>query len=190
MTTKIAMTSLRRKSILQQASGYVELGELLVEADKPTPLAAQKLLLRALELLNQLPEPTRSKPTAKLLEGEALRSLGRWQPAIDSLWLVVQEAPHQTQAWLGMGWCLKRLGRLNEAIAILEQGLVASPKQPILHYNLACYCSLGGSVQTAIDHLTQAIAVDVRFRDLTAVERDFDPIRTDPRFVQATHLTA
>ena len=71
MTPSIAMTSLRRKSILQQSSGYIELGELLVEADKPTPLAAQKLLLRALELLNQLPEPTRSKPTAKLLEGEA-----------------------------------------------------------------------------------------------------------------------
>lgn len=65
-----AMTRHRRQTLLRHASGYIELGELLLEADKPTPASAQKLLLRALEELNQLPEPTRSKADAKLLEGE------------------------------------------------------------------------------------------------------------------------
>jgi type II secretory pathway predicted ATPase ExeA len=38
------------------------------------------------------------------------------------------------------------------------------------------------------EHLTKAIAIDRRFRELTQVEPDFDPIRSDPRFVEATHL--
>jgi tetratricopeptide (TPR) repeat protein len=184
-----AMTRNRRQAILGQAAGYIELGELLVETDKPVPESARKLLLRALRVLDELPEPTRSKPDAKLLEGEALRALGCWQDAITPLTLVSQEDPLRLESWLGLGWCLKRLGRLDEAIAMLERGIEAAPRQPILHYNLACYLSLDGNVQAAIEHLTLAIAIDGRFRDLTEVEPDFDPIRTDPRFVAVTTVT-
>ena len=157
-----AMTRLRRQAILKQASGYIELGELLVEADRPLPASAARLLGRALDLLAELPEPTRSLARAKLLEGEALRALGRWDDALEPLRCVTAQEP----------------GRLE-----------AAPLQPILHYNLACYLSLGGSVQAAIEHLARAIAIDGRFRDLTEVEPDFDPIRQDPRFVAVTHVT-
>lgn len=183
-----AMTSLRRRAILREASGYIELAELLLEPDGPTPPNSQKLLLHALRLIDQLPEPTRSKEEAKLLEGEALRALGRWQEAIAPLTTASRESPQRLEAWLGLGWCYKRLGRLDEAIAVLEQGLAAAPKQPILHYNLACYHSLAGNASTAVEHLTQAISKDGRFRALTEVERDFDPIRTDPRFQAVTSV--
>lgn len=184
-----AMTRLRRQAIIRQASGYIELGELLVENDRPVPTSARKLLEHALGLLAELPEPTRSLPHAKLLEGEALRALGRWEDALVPLRLVTECDPERLEAWLGLGWCLKRLDRLDRAIDVLKQGLVATPLQPILHYNLACYLSLDGSVQAAIEHLTRAIAIDGRFRVLTEVEPDFDPIRTDPRFVAATSVT-
>ena len=179
------MSRPRRKAILRQASGYIELGELLVEADRPVPASARRLFDRALGLLDSLPEPARTLPEPKLLEGEALRALGRWTEALAPFRLVTDEDPARIEAWLGLGWCLKRLGRLDEAIA----GLEAAPRQPILHYNLACYLSLDGSVQAAIEHLTRAIAIDGRFRDLTEVEPDFDPIRADPRFVAATSVT-
>lgn len=184
-----AMSSNRRQAILREASGYVELGELLVEADSPTPPHAAKLLLRGLATLELLPEPTRSRADARLLEGEALRALGRFDAAIVPLTSVADEHPQRVEAWLGLGWCLKRLGRLDAAIDMLRRGLEASPQQPILFYNLACYYSLGGNVAAAVEHLTQAIALDDRFRDLTQLERDFDPIRKDPRFLAVTHVT-
>jgi tetratricopeptide (TPR) repeat protein len=184
-----AMSSNRRQAILREASGYVELGELLVEADAPTPPHAAKLLLRGLATLELLPEPTRSRADARLLEGEALRALGRFDEAIVPLTSVADEHPQRVEAWLGLGWCLKRLGRLDAAIDMLRRGLEASPQQPILFYNLACYYSLDGNVAAAVEHLTQAIARDDRFRDLTQLERDFDPIRKDPRFLAATHIT-
>ena len=184
-----AMPRLRRQAILREASGYIELGELLVPSDGPVPPSGRKLLDRALGLLALLPEPTRSTPVAKLLEGEALRALGSWDAALEALTLVAAAEPTRLESWLGMGWCLKRLGRLDEAIAALEGGLKASPRAPILLYNLACYHALAGRVQAAIEHLTNAISLDDRYRDLTVAERDFDPIRKDPRFVAITHVT-
>lgn len=184
-----AMTRLRRQAILRQAAGYIELGELLVEADRPLPASAGRLFDRALAMLSELPEPTRARPDARLLEGEALRALGRYEEALVPLRAVTESDPARIEAWLGLGWCLKRIGRLSDAIAELERGLAGAPAQPILHYNLACYLSLDGSVQAAIEHLTQAIAIDGRFRALTEAEPDFDPIREDPRFVAATSVT-
>ena len=188
-STTIIMSRHRRQAILRESSGYVELGELLLEQDKPVPASGQKLLERAIDLLAHLPEPTRSHAAAKLLEGEALRALGRWVESLESLRLVTEQEPKRLEAWLGMGWCLKRLDRLDEAVGILQQGLSFSPREPILLYNLACYHSLGGHVQVAIEHLTKAISLDDRYRDLTEAEPDFDPIRKDPRFVAVTHVT-
>jgi len=188
-TAMTAMPRIRRQAILREASGYIELGELLVQPDGPVPLSAEKLLNRALAMLATLPEPTRSTPVAKLLEGEALRASGRWEESLAALRLVAEQEPKRLESWLGMGWCLKRLGRLDEAIAALGQGLAASPREPILLYNLACYHALAGRVQAAIEHLTNAISLDDRYRDLTLAERDFDPIRKDPRFVAITHVT-
>ena len=185
----LTMSRYRSRAIFREASGYIELGELLVRPDEPVPRHAKKLLHRGLSALEKLPESSRSRPNAQLLYGEALRCLGRFEDALVSYTTVIQVQPKQIEAWLGIGWCLKRMGRLHDAIQFLKKGLMASPKQPILFYNLACYHSLDGNVNAAIEHLTQAIVLDDRFRNLTQIEPDFDPIRKDPRFQAATHIS-
>ncbi|MGI9177379.1 MAG: TPR end-of-group domain-containing protein [Pirellulales bacterium] len=182
------MNSLRRQLHFQHAAGYIELGELLADADIPVPEHARKLFRRALAELRELPETNRRGPVASMLEGRALRALGGWEEALEPLKRAAESVPEQLEPWLGLGWCYKRLGRLDEAIAALRSGLEAAPGQPLLLYNLACYHSLAGDVSAAVDHLTRAISLDDRFRDLTGAERDFDPIREDPRFVAVTHV--
>jgi len=182
------MNSHLRHLHLRHAAGYVELGELLVDGDQPVPAHARRMFERARDELAVLPEPTRMGPVASLLEGRALRNMGLWEAAVAPLRRAAEAGPEKLEAWLGLGWCYKRLGRLDEAIAALRSGLEAAPGQPLLLYNLACYHSLAGDVSAAVDLLTKAISLDDRFRDLTGTESDFDPIRSDPRFVAATHV--
>ncbi len=175
--------------VLRRATGYLELGELLVDGEANPPAAARRLLERALAELGTLSAAERLASGPSLVEGEALRALGLWQSALGPLGRAAEGRGH-LEAWLGIGWCQKRLGRLDLAIAALGRGLEAFPNQALLLYNLACYHSLAGDVPAAVDHLTRAIAIDARFRDLTGAEHDFDTIREDPRFVAVTTVIA
>jgi tetratricopeptide (TPR) repeat protein len=190
-TAMNATVGVIEQAALRRAAGYVELGELLLVGEEATPAVSVTVLRRALAELAVLPESLRHQPLASFLEGEALRALGEWNAAIPALTRATAGGRRggRLEAWMGLGWCWKRLDRLDDAIGALREGLTAFPEEPILHYNLACYHSLAGGVQAAIDHLTRAIEIDGRFRDLTGAERDFDAIRTDPRFVAAVHVT-
>lgn len=173
----------RRTMLLRQASGYIELAELGSRPDQPNPGVAARLLDRAIELLDELPAESRMCGESLVLRAEALRTLGRYEQALPHFRAAVVERQRSVAGWLGLGWCLKRLDRLTEAVAALTQGVIACPEEPILSYNLSCYHSLAGNVTEAVTFLTRAIASDDRFRSLTTAERDFDPIRDDPRFV-------
>ena len=115
------MNSHHRQLHLRQAAGYVELGELLADGDAPVPCHSRTLFHRALAELRQLPQPTREAPTSSLLEGRALRALGEFADAVVPLRRAAEAAPQELEAWLGLGWCSKRLGRLDEAIDALRQ---------------------------------------------------------------------
>lgn len=173
---------------LRRAAGYLELGQLLADGDAPPPPSARAVLRRALDELGRLGEPERTAAPASLIEGETFRAAGDWSAALEPFTRAATTDGH-VEAWLGLGWCRKRLGDVPGAIAALEQGLARHPRQAILFFNLACYHSLGGNVTAAVDHLARAISLDSRYRDLTAAEHDFDPIRDDPRFVAATSVT-
>lgn len=175
--------------LLRRAAGYLELGQLLADGDGQPPASARAVLRRALDELDRLPAADRGGTTASLLAGETLRAAGEWHAALDPFARAAAGDDGRLEAWLGLGWCRKRLGDVPSAIAALEQGLARHPRQAILFYNLACYHSLVGNVSAAVDHLARAISLDSRYRDLTAAEHDFDPIRDDPRFVAATSVT-
>ena len=175
---------------LRRAAGYLELGQLLADGDSTPPVSARAVLRRALDELGNIPEPERTAMPASLIEGEAFRAAGDWAAAIAPFLRAAVADAGRVDAWLGLGWCRKRLGDVPGAIEALERGLERHPQEAILFYNLSCYHSLAGDVARAVDHLTRAIALDARYRDLTAVEHDFDPIRDDPRFVAATSVSA
>jgi mannose-6-phosphate isomerase-like protein (cupin superfamily) len=70
----------------------------------------------------------------------------------------------------------------EEGLAILEAALADYPDSPLLYYNIACCESLLGRKDEALGHLKLAIKGHAPFVELAREDRDFDPVREDPRF--------
>ncbi len=112
----------------------------------------------------------------------------RFREAIVPLQRASTAQPENIHIHLAIGWCQKRLGRLDLAIQALEDAMEFSPDEGIIHYNLACYWSLAKNKGLALQYLSQSFDLDPNYRDLVAHERDFDPIRTDRDFQMLTSV--
>lgn len=75
--------------------------------------------------------------------------------------------------------------RYDEVERILNEALAENPGYPGFLYNLACVYSLTGRGDEAIDALRTAVQTDARFAEYAQGDKDFDPIREDPRFASA-----
>jgi tetratricopeptide (TPR) repeat protein len=164
----------RYQRILREAGGYLELG----------------LPRNALDILSRMTEPGTFKGHKLYLTGEALRALERYGEASQVLEEASELTPSNIQVWLALGWCYKRSGRLDQAISALEHAREVDADQAIIHYNLACYWSLCGEKERALNCLSKAIQIEPNYRDLIGDESDFDPIRSDPDFQALTSMLA
>jgi tetratricopeptide (TPR) repeat protein len=72
-------------------------------------------------------------------------------------------------------------GRLEDARALIREGLERHPGNTSLLYDLACVEASLGEKDAALEHLRDALA-NPRFREQAANDEDFAPLRDDPRF--------
>ena len=163
---------IRVQRILREVEGYLEIN----------------MPLTALEVLNRLKEPGTFRGQQLYLTGEALRALERYQDALVPLEQAADLQPSNLRVWLALGWCYKRAGQLELAIDALQRGEEVAPDEAIVPYNLACYWSLAGKKELALNNLSRAIAMDPNFRDMIHDEPDFDPLRSDPEFRALTEI--
>jgi hypothetical protein len=73
-------------------------------------------------------------------------------------------------------------GDYARAYDIAAEGLGDWPDHPVLHYQLACFASLDGRGDQAIEHLRVAFAGDERTHGWAAGDSDLDPIRDRPNY--------
>jgi tetratricopeptide (TPR) repeat protein len=71
---------------------------------------------------------------------------------------------------------------MDAAVAIMEEALEVRPGNPVALYDLACFESLAGRREQALEHLGQALAGDPSLADQAREDEDLDAIRDDPRF--------
>jgi hypothetical protein len=67
----------------------------------------------------------------------------------------------------------------------VREGLERYPDNASILYTLACFESLGGDRDSALEHLGQAAAHEPRVAEWAKDDADLDPIRDDPRFESA-----
>jgi Flp pilus assembly protein TadD len=164
--TMNASNYIRRNKIENEAEGYLELG----------------MAQQALSTLSRLGDISALDANGLHVLGESLRTLKRFDEAIEPLRRAAEATNDNIQVLLALGWCYKRVGRLDLAINTLEQALAVEPSEPLLRYNLACYFSLAGNKNRALRYLSQTLSIAPNYRRLIDDEPDFNPIRQDPDF--------
>ena len=155
---------------LQAASGFLDL-------EMPEQALAE---LKPIEIDDLRP--------LQWLRASALTQLERFDTAERIYRRMLNRKPDDIDAAVGRAWCLKRLDRLDEAIATLEKSVRLNPGEAILQYNLACYHALTTDKQNCLSRLGRAIRLDRSFAALVEEETDFDGIRTDDDFAALVSL--
>ena len=178
----------RRQQLLREAEGYLDLATALGDESRLDVDVRDRLARRALLQIDSARSVGGDSFEALYLEGEAYRTMGRWQSAIAPLEGARELNGANIYVHLALAWCYKRADKLDKAIEMLEEALTVEPTEAILYYNLACYWSLAGNAQLACSFLSEAFDLDSNYRDLVPTEEDFNPIRSHPAFVSLTSV--
>jgi tetratricopeptide (TPR) repeat protein len=73
----------------------------------------------------------------------------------------------------------------RRGIEIVGKGLERYPDNPSVLYTMACFESLAGETDSALEHLRQAATHEPKVAKWAEGDADLDPIRDDPRFESA-----
>ena len=158
----------RIKRQLSEAEGYLMLG----------------MPGKALAILEARDEWATMRFEAALLTGEALRTSGRHREALKPLEVAASLRPGDVSVAVALGWCYKRTQRLAQAIDALGRAARHQPREPLLHYNLACYWALAANPTQALAALARALELAPNLRDQVPREADFDSLRGLPEFAR------
>jgi len=178
----------RRKQLLEEVEGYLDLTMVLSNQFPLSNAARDRIANRALTTLQKLEQDAQDSPKALRYKGEALRVMERFEEAIEPLTAAKNSEPENISVLLALGWCYKRLGKIDSAIQALEDALACCPDEAIIHYNLACYWSLENNVPLALVYLAQSFDLDPEYRCTVAEEAEFDSLRYHAEFVAVTSV--
>jgi len=179
---------IQRQQLLQEVEGYLDLVMVLSDRYPLSVASRDGIAKRALGTLRRLEPETRESAIALHLKGQAYRVMERYDEAIEPLKAAKEAEPENFHILLALGWCYKRVHKIDAAIQVLEDALAVCPDEAIIHFNLACYWSLANNVPLALVYLAQSFDLDPKYRDMVQDEADFDPLRNHPEFVALTSV--
>lgn len=173
------------RQLVQEAEGYLDL-VTSVSQWTPTPVVRDRVAERAIAVLSRLPDAGADQAKVLRLLGQANKVMERYAEAVPFLEQSASLDCENVETFLALGWCQKRLGRIDLAIEALQAAQSAEPGEAIVYYNLACYWSLAKNKQHALDNLSRALSMESAYRDMIDAESDFDNLRDDPDFQALT----
>ncbi len=105
----------------------------------------------------------------------------KWRPAYDVAGQLVEHYPEEPAGWIDRAYALRRMkgGGLLAAFDALLPALQLFPTEPVIPYNLACYCAQLDKLDEALKWLDAAYAVGDRSTLLKMARNDPDlePLR-------------
>jgi len=120
-------------------------------------------------------------PDVEAIEDYVLAKLGKYDKRIDSL----AREPRNGEEWYDRAYNFYHNERYAEAATAFRRAAAEGHRPETALYNAACSYALLGETDPAIATLKDAINAGWDDMDKIAEDSDFDPIRSDPRFVRA-----
>lgn len=104
----------------------------------------------------------------------------QWDDAIEVARKLVQRAPERASGWLNHAYAVRRApgGSLAQAWDVLRPVADKFPKDPIVHFNLACYACQMGQLDEARDWLRRALKAGDKeqIKLMALVDEDLAPL--------------
>ena len=151
---------IRTETRLQYANGYLDLGMMKDAA----------LELNAIDEKDRLNSEVLSMWTR-------LYSVSKdWFEMEGIAMQLVEKDPENGFGWVNWAYALREMERIEEAKEVALRGLSRCPKEAVLWFNLACYCSLLGEVEASSKHLDRAIALEKSFEAEAVDDSDLDKL--------------
>jgi tetratricopeptide (TPR) repeat protein len=151
---------------IEYASGFLDLkmfAEALAEADAALALSPgllQAIAIKAAVLWEQNRLPETEPLLARLAEIH----------------------PNDTGLWINLAYIRRRTQSVDAAVETLQHAFNANPRDPLAHFNMACYRAAQHRTEEALELLRNAIRFDPKLRLLARAEHDFDDLRELPAF--------
>lgn len=151
---------------VQAASGWLELGNVS----------------EAWNELQALPKSLRSHPHALDLYWQVYAAWNKWDRAHEVADRLVRDFPDESCGWVHRSYALRRLrgGGVRPALDALHPAADRFPDEPVIPYNLACYCAQLGELTEARKWLKRAMkAGDERvIHRMALADPDLQPLKT------------
>ena len=143
---------------LRAAQGFLELGD---------PDSAW-------EELELIPAEDRAHPTVLRMKGYIYREKGKWMEMAEITRHLTEIEPQEPEHWSNRSLAERRHAGLETAETTLLRVRDQFPKEPLIHYNLACYAAQLGRIDEARGLLDIAISLDPALKELALEDDDLE----------------
>lgn len=135
----------------------------------------------ALEELAAIDAIHQNRPEVLELRLVVLMHRKRWHEGLEIARQLCAATPTAASGFIHCAFCLHELGNTHEAKRTLLEGPKSLLKEPVYHYNLACYESILGNIDAAKIHLEASMLMDKRFREFAKYDPDLKALREAPQ---------
>ncbi len=153
-------------------------------------LSSQGAFEKAAEMYLKAMDVNPADYQSRVFLAQAYASLGRKQEEMKarlaSLELIQRHLdmnPHDTRALYVGANQMCAVGDKDKGLELAERALGQDDKEPVVLYNVACFYSIQGDLEQAMELLARAVELGWGDRAWLETDSDLDPLRQDPRFI-------
>jgi len=153
-------------------------------------LSSQGAFEKAAEMYLKAMDVNPADYQSRVFLAQAYASLGRKQEEMKarlaSLELIQRHLdmnPHDTRALYVGANQMCAVGDKDKGLELAERALGQDDKEPVVLYNVACFYSIQGDLEQAMELLARAVELGWGDRAWLETDSDLDPLRADPRFI-------